>query len=306
MRKIREVLRLRHEQGLSHQAVAQACAVGVGTVNHYLQRAAQSGLSWPLPDELDDAALDGRLFRRPAPVSNRARPECAYIHRELKRDGVTLQLLWEEYLQVHPDGPRRLDARAAARQRAARPDRGDRGPRRARLDPDRQPVAGGPTGTPSSATRHRRSVPGDRPHAAARRRARLHDAAGERRPDPPSAARRGPGTGPYGTTPSRSTTGTRWTRRGPAGDLALRLRPGRPHPWSRRGCLPSSSSTTGSIWASGRSTSRGRIPDFPVTRSHPPASWPSAANSSICRTYRKTAGEESRRRSPVANRWMRP
>ena len=50
----------------------------------------------------------------------------------------------------------------------------------------------------------------------------------------------------------------------------------------------------------------GRIPDFPVTRSHPPASWPSAANSSICRTYRKTAGEESRRRSPAANRWMRP
>ena len=52
---------------------------------------------------------------------------------------------------------------------------------------------------------------------------------------------------------------------------------------------------------------QGRIPDFPVTRSHPSASWrPSAANSSICRTYRKTAGEESRRRSPVANRWMRP
>ena len=55
-----------------------------------------------------------------------------------------------------------------------------------------------------------------------------------------------------------------------------------------------------------RAVDDGRIPDFPVTRSHPPASWPSAANSSICRTYRKTAGEESRRRSPVANRWMRP
>ena len=55
-----------------------------------------------------------------------------------------------------------------------------------------------------------------------------------------------------------------------------------------------------------RKARSGRIPDFPVTRSHPPASWPSAANSSICRTYRKTAGEESRRRSPVANRWMRP
>ena len=59
-------------------------------------------------------------------------------------------------------------------------------------------------------------------------------------------------------------------------------------------------------WEYDREMYKGRIPDFPVTRSHPPASWPSAANSSICRTYRKTAGEESRRRSPVANRWMRP
>ena len=46
----------------------------------------------------------------------------------------------------------------------------------------------------------------------------------------------------------------------------------------------------------------GRIPDFPVTRSHPLASWPSAANSSIGRTYRKTVGEESLQRSPVASR----
>ena len=106
MRKIREVLRLKHERGLSHQAVAQACAVGVRTVNRYLQRASQCGLGWPLPAELDDAALDARLFRRPAPVRDRARPDCAYIHRELKRDGVTLQLLWEEYLRVHSGGYR--------------------------------------------------------------------------------------------------------------------------------------------------------------------------------------------------------
>ena len=106
MRKIREVLRLKHERGLSHQAVAGACGVGVGTVNRYLRRAAQCGLVWPLPAELDDAALDARLFRRPAPVQDRARPDCAYIHRERKRNGVTLQLLWEEYLQVHSDGYR--------------------------------------------------------------------------------------------------------------------------------------------------------------------------------------------------------
>ena len=106
MRKIREVLRLRHEQGLSHQAVARVCAIGVGTVNRYLRRAVEAGLGWPLPVELDDAALEARLFPRAAPVHDRVRPDCAHIHRELKRDGVTLQLLWEEYAQVHPHGYR--------------------------------------------------------------------------------------------------------------------------------------------------------------------------------------------------------
>ena len=85
MRKIREVLRLRHEQGLSHQAVARVCAIGVGTVNRYLRRAVEAGLGWPLPVELDDAALEARLFPRAAPVHDRVRPDRAYIHRELKR-----------------------------------------------------------------------------------------------------------------------------------------------------------------------------------------------------------------------------
>ena len=96
VRKIREVLRLKHERGLSHRAIAQACAIGVGTVSLYLQRTAQRGLGWPLPAELDDAVLEARLFRRAAPAHDRVRPDCAYIHRELKRDGVTLQLLWED------------------------------------------------------------------------------------------------------------------------------------------------------------------------------------------------------------------
>ena len=106
MRKIREVLRLKHERGLFHRAIAQACAIGVGTVTLYLKRTAQQGLGWPLPAELDDAALDAQLFPRPVLVRDRVRPDCAYIHRELKRDGVTLQLLWEEHLQVHPSGYR--------------------------------------------------------------------------------------------------------------------------------------------------------------------------------------------------------
>ena len=106
MRKIREILRLRHEQGLSHREIARACVIGAGTVSRYLQKTAERGLGWPLPAELDDTTLEARLFRRPAPATGRARPDCAYIHRELKRDGVTLQLLWEEYAQVHPDGYR--------------------------------------------------------------------------------------------------------------------------------------------------------------------------------------------------------
>ena len=120
MRKIREVLRLRHEQGLSHQAVAKACAIGVGTVNRYLRRAAERGLGWPLPADVDDAALEARLFPRAAPVHERVRPDCAHIHRELKRDGVTLQLLWEEYAQVHSNGYRRTQFFEIYRQWARR------------------------------------------------------------------------------------------------------------------------------------------------------------------------------------------
>ncbi len=106
MRKIREVLRLKHDRGLSHRAVAHACAIGVGTVTLYLQRATACGVGWPVPAELDDTALAARLFPRAAPMRDRIRPDCAEIHRELKRVGVTLQLLWQEYAQVHPDGYR--------------------------------------------------------------------------------------------------------------------------------------------------------------------------------------------------------
>ena len=120
MRKIREVLRLKHERGLSHRAIAQACTLGLGTVSLYLQRTAQQGLGWPLPAELDDAALEARLYPRATALRNRVRPDCAYIHRELKRDGVTLQLLWEEYAQVHPNGYGRTQFFALYRQCAQR------------------------------------------------------------------------------------------------------------------------------------------------------------------------------------------
>ena len=120
MRKIREVLRLKHDQGLSHRAVAQACSLGVGTVTLYLQRAIDRGVSWPVPAELDDAALEARLFPRAAPLRDRVRPDCAEIHRELTRVGVTLLLLWQEYAQTHPVGYRYSQFCAIYRQWARR------------------------------------------------------------------------------------------------------------------------------------------------------------------------------------------
>jgi transposase len=104
MRHIREILRLKHENGLTQRAIAQACGVGLGTVSEYLGRAARAGLGWPLPPELDEAALEARLFVPPAPVRERVAPDLAWVHQELKRVGVTLHLLWEEYREVHPDG----------------------------------------------------------------------------------------------------------------------------------------------------------------------------------------------------------
>jgi len=106
MRKLREILRLKHERGLSHRAIARACGIAAGTVASYVGRARRAGLSWPLPDDLDDTGLEARLFPAPEPGRERIPPDLAWIHRELKRTGVTLHLLWEEYLACQRDGYR--------------------------------------------------------------------------------------------------------------------------------------------------------------------------------------------------------
>src|SRR5215467_7633399 len=104
MRQIREILRLRHELGLSQRAIARACGVGVGTVSEYLARAEQAGVSWPLPGDLDEGVLEARLFPPLDPIRERIAPDLALIHQELKRPGVTLYLLWQEYREVHAQG----------------------------------------------------------------------------------------------------------------------------------------------------------------------------------------------------------
>jgi len=106
MRKIREVLRLSLADGLSRRQIGVATGLPYTTVADHLARARAAGLDWPLPDGLDDAALEARLFSSAAlpPGPGRPLPDWADVHRELRRKGVTLQLLWFEYKERHPDG----------------------------------------------------------------------------------------------------------------------------------------------------------------------------------------------------------
>jgi transposase len=101
MRKIRDVLRYRHSAGLSLDAIARALNLSKGVVAKYIRLASAAGLGWPLPDELDDSGLEKLLYRQGAAREpTYADPDYAEVHQELKKKGVTLTLLWEEYLQA--------------------------------------------------------------------------------------------------------------------------------------------------------------------------------------------------------------
>ena len=108
MRKVLEVLRLLFDQDRSQREIATILALSQGTVHNYVARFRASGLSWPLPAELDEAALDAQLFRRGElpPSATRPVPDWATVHQELKRKGVTLQLLWAEHRAAAPEPAR--------------------------------------------------------------------------------------------------------------------------------------------------------------------------------------------------------
>ena len=73
MRKVREVLRLKHACGVSERVIARSIGVSRSTVAEYLRRAAVIGLAWPIPPELDDARLERRLFTPPGGHAGRTR-----------------------------------------------------------------------------------------------------------------------------------------------------------------------------------------------------------------------------------------
>ncbi len=107
MRKTKELLRLRFNCGYSHSVIAKSLGIGSTTVGECLQRAKDANISWPLPNDLTDEQLEGRLYPSiqkilPNADEQRGAIDWAYIHKELKRKSVTLMLLWTEHQAKYP------------------------------------------------------------------------------------------------------------------------------------------------------------------------------------------------------------
>ena len=102
MRKVREILRLRFERGLSHRQISASTGVSKGALSDYLRRAVAAGLTWEVARALDDGEVEARLFRYPGrnEPPRRVPIDLPWVHRELRRTGVTLQQLWFEYREA--------------------------------------------------------------------------------------------------------------------------------------------------------------------------------------------------------------
>jgi transposase len=106
MRKVREVLRLKYACGVSERVISRSLGIGRTAVAEYIRRAAVIGITWPIAAEFDDTALERKLFA-PAgynPPHSKPLPDWNRIHSELRRRGVTLALLWQEYRAGEADG----------------------------------------------------------------------------------------------------------------------------------------------------------------------------------------------------------
>lgn len=105
MRKISEILRLRYELKCSYRDIARSQHIGLTTVAEYLARAKAVGLTWPLPESTTEQDLFNRLFLPSKNLSKqKPLPDWEWVYKELRKKGVTLQLLWREYRETHVDG----------------------------------------------------------------------------------------------------------------------------------------------------------------------------------------------------------
>jgi len=107
MRRVREILRLKHECGASDRAIGRSLGIARSTVALTLDRVAAAGLAWPLSATLSDRVLEAMLYAGAGSkqgMRRKTEPDWIHVHRELRRPGVTLMLLWEEYRTREPGG----------------------------------------------------------------------------------------------------------------------------------------------------------------------------------------------------------
>jgi len=103
IRMIKDILRLKYSGGLSHEAIARSLSISKGVVAKYLGLAGAAGLDWEATAELDEASLERRLLGRSSAETAVVAPDFATVHIELRRKGMTLMLLWQEYRAAHAD-----------------------------------------------------------------------------------------------------------------------------------------------------------------------------------------------------------
>ncbi|WP_408582383.1 IS21 family transposase, partial [Paraburkholderia atlantica] len=97
MRMIKDVLRLKFDGGFSHDRIAASLGISKGVVTKYVGLAGAAGLDWASACDMDEGELERRLLGKPTGPAAYAQPDYGRIHQELRRKGVTLTLLWEEY-----------------------------------------------------------------------------------------------------------------------------------------------------------------------------------------------------------------
>src|SRR6266481_5541610 len=108
MRVVREVLRLTFA-GVSKREVARRTGLASSTVRATIARFQSLGLIWPLPETITDSDLEAKIYKSAGKKQGHRRiiePDWASLHREMKRKHVTLSILWEEYIEAHPEGYR--------------------------------------------------------------------------------------------------------------------------------------------------------------------------------------------------------
>lgn len=99
MTNYREIIRL-NVQGISQRSIALSCQCSRNTVSKVLTRARKQNIQWPLSSETSDLDLEKKLFpEKQSDEPSRKYPDYEYIDKEMKRNGVTLKLLWNEYCE---------------------------------------------------------------------------------------------------------------------------------------------------------------------------------------------------------------